>query len=115
CKDEKGGLIRATVRRFEKGNNSIVDLGRTKGILPFREQAPRETYRPGDRIVAWVKEIDREARGPQVILSRSDSKLVEKLFEAEVPEIYEGIVRAGACARKAGARSKMARTSRAHN
>ncbi len=111
-KDRKGELIKGVVRRFEKGNNIIVDLGRTEGILPFREQTPRETYRPGDRIVAWVKEIDREARGPQVILSRSDSKLVEKLFEAEVPEIYEGIVRAVACAREPGARSKIAVTSR---
>ena len=71
-KDRKGELIKGVVRRFEKGNNLIVDLGRTEGILPFREQTPRETYRPGDRIVAYVKDIDREARGPQVILSRSD-------------------------------------------
>jgi transcription termination/antitermination protein NusA len=111
-KDRKGELIKGVVRRFEKGNNLIVDLGRTEGILPFREQTPRETYRPGDRIVAWVKEIDREARGPQVILSRADPKLVEKLFEAEVPEIYEGIVRCVACAREPGARSKIAVTSR---
>jgi N utilization substance protein A len=111
-KDRKGELIKGVVRRFEKGNNLIVDLGRTEGVLPFREQTPRETYRPGDRIVAWVKDIDREARGPQVILSRSDPKLVEKLFEAEVPEIYEGIVRIVACAREPGARSKIAVTSR---
>ena len=111
-KDRKGELIKGVVRRFEKGNNIIVDLGRTEGILPVREQTPRETYRPGDRIVAWVKDIDREARGPQVILSRSDPKLVEKLFEQEVPEIYEGIVRIVACAREPGARSKIAVTSR---
>ena len=111
-KDRKGELIKGVVRRFEKGNNIIVDLGRTEGVMPFREQTPRETYRPGDRIVAYVKEIDREARGPQVILSRNDPKLVEKLFEAEVPEIYEGIVRIVACAREPGARSKIAVTSR---
>src|SRR5271170_523323 len=105
-KDRKGELIKGVVRRFEKGNNLIVDLGRTEGILPFREQTPREAYRPGDRVVAWVKEIDREARGPQVVLSRADPKLVEKLFEAEVPEIYEGIVRIVACAREPGARSE---------
>ena len=111
-KDRKGELIKGSIRRFEKGNNIIVDLGRTEGVLPFREQTPRETYRPGDRIVAYVKEIDREARGPQVILSRNAPQFVEKLFEAEVPEIYEGIVRIVACAREPGARSKIAVTSR---
>lgn len=111
-KDRKGELIRGIVRRFEKGNNIVVDIGRTEGILPFKEQTPRETYRPGDRIVAYVKDIDREARGPQVILSRSDPRLVEKLFEAEVPEIYEGIVRIVSVAREPGARSKIAVTSR---
>jgi N utilization substance protein A len=111
-KDKKGELIKGVVRRFEKGNNIIVDLGRTEGILPFREQTPRETYRPGDRIVALLKDIDREARGPQIILSRADGKLVEKLFEAEVPEIYEGIVKIVACAREPGARSKIAVMSR---
>src|SRR5207237_752115 len=111
-KDKKGELIKGVVRRFEKGNNIIVDLGRTEGILPFREQSPRETDRPGDRIVALLKDIDREARGPQIILSRADGKLVEKLFESEVPEIYEGIVRSVACAREPGARAKMAVMSR---
>jgi len=111
-KDRKGQLIRGIVRRFEKGNNIIVDLGKTEGVLPFREQTPRETYRPGDRIVAYVRDIDREARGPQIILSRSDPKLVEKLFESEVPEIYEGIVKIVAVAREPGARSKIAVTSR---
>jgi N utilization substance protein A len=111
-KDKKGELIKGVVRRFEKGNNLIVDLGRAEGILPFREQTPRETYRPGDRIVALLKDIDREARGPQIILSRADGKLVEKLFESEVPEIYEGIVKIVACAREPGARSKIAVMSR---
>jgi N utilization substance protein A len=111
-KDKKGGLIRGIVRRFEKGSNIIVDIGKTEGILPMREQTPRETYRPGDLIVAYVKDIDREARGPQVILSRSDPRLVEKLFEAEVPEIYEGIVRIVGVAREPGARSKIAVSSR---
>lgn len=111
-KDRKGELIRGIVRRFEKGNNIIVDLGRTEGVLPYREQTPRETYRPGDRIVAYVKEIDPQAKGPQIILSRADPKLVEKLFESEVPEIYEGIVRIVGVAREPGSRSKIAVTSR---
>ncbi|HTM45303.1 MAG TPA: transcription termination factor NusA [Polyangiaceae bacterium] len=107
-KDKKGQLIRGMVRRFEKGHNLIVDLGRTEGILPYREQTPRETYRPGDRIVAYVKDIDREARGPLVLLSRSDPHLVEKLFEVEVPEIEQGIVRIMGVAREPGSRSKIA-------
>jgi transcription termination/antitermination protein NusA len=111
-KGKKGELIRGIVRRFERGNNIIVDLGRTEAILPSREQTPRESYRPGERIVAYVKDVDREARGPIVILSRADPRLVDKLFEAEVPEIYEGIVRIVAVAREAGSRSKIAVTSR---
>jgi N utilization substance protein A len=89
-----------------------VDLGKTEGVLPAREQTPRETYRPGDRIVAYVKNIDREARGPMIILSRQSPHLVEKLFEAEVPEIYEGIVKIVSVAREPGSRSKISVTSR---
>jgi len=111
-KDRKGELIRGIVRRFERGNNIIVDLGRTEAVLPYREQTPRETYRAGDRIVAFVKEIDRKGPGPQIILSRGDARLVEKLFEAEVPEIYEGIVQVKAVAREPGARTKIAVASR---
>src|SRR6187549_1571766 len=111
-KDRQGQLIRGIVRRFEKGHNLIVDLGKTEGVLPAREQTPRETYRPGDRIVAFVKNIDRESRGPMIILSRSQPNLVEKLFEAEVPEIYEGIVKIVGVAREPGSRSKIAVTTR---
>jgi transcription termination/antitermination protein NusA len=111
-RDRRGELIRGIIRRFEKGHNVVVDLGKTEGVLPYKEQTPRETYRPGDRIVAYVKEIDREARGPMVILSRAAPKLVEKLFEAEVPEIYEGIVRIVSVAREPGSRSKIAVASR---
>jgi len=112
-KDRQGQLIRGIVRRFEKGHNIVVDLGRgTEGILSAREQTPRETYRPGDRIVAYVKDIDREARGPMIVLSRSSPHLVEKLFESEVPEIYEGIVKIVGVAREPGARSKISVMSR---
>src|SRR6186997_1567430 len=111
-KDRQGQLIRGIIRRFERGHNVIVDLGQTEGVLPYREQTPRETYRPGDRIVAYVKDIDREARGPIVVLSRSAPQLVEKLFESEVPEIYEGIVRIVSVAREPGSRSKIAVTTR---
>jgi transcription termination/antitermination protein NusA len=111
-KDRRGELITGIVRRFERGSNIIVDLGRTEAILPAREQTPRESYRPGDRIVALLKDIDREARGPQIILSRTDTGLLVKLFEMEVPEIYEGIVKIVQAAREPGARSKIAVTSR---
>ena len=111
-KDRQGELIRGIVHRFERGHNIVVDLGKTEAVLSGREQTPRETYRPGDRIVAYVKNIDREARGPMVILSRSSPHLVEKLFQSEVPEIYEGIVSIVGVAREAGSRSKIAVASR---
>ncbi len=111
-KDRKGEVIAGTVRRYERGNNIIVDLGRTEAVLPSSEQTQRESYRPGDRIMAYVKDIDREARGPQIILSRSDVGLLQKLFEMEVPEIYEGIVRIVNAARDPGVRSKIAVSSR---
>ncbi|MCD6497307.1 MAG: transcription termination/antitermination protein NusA [Deltaproteobacteria bacterium] len=110
-KDRQGELIMGIVRRFERGN-IIVDLGRAEAILPIKEQVPRETYRAGDRIVAYVLDIDRASRGPQIILSRSHKGLLEKLFETEVPEIYEGIVRIESSAREPGARSKIAVSSR---
>ena len=112
-KNRQGEIITGVVRRFERGSNIIVDLGRgVEAVLPPREQTPRESYRPGDRIVALLKDIDREARGPQIILSRTDVGLLVKLFEMEVPEIYEGIVRIVAAAREPGARSKIAVSSR---
>jgi N utilization substance protein A len=111
-RDRKGELITGVVRRFERGHDIVVDLnGKTEAILRSREQVMRENYRPGERIVAYLKDIDREARGPQVILSRSDVGLLVKLFEQEVPEIYEGIVRIVAAAREPGVRSKIAVSS----
>ena len=112
-KDKKGELMTGIVRRFERGSIIVeVDNGKAEAILPVREQVPRESLRPGDRIVAYVKDVDKSARGPQIILSRTHRGLVEKLFEHEVPEIFEGIVRIEACAREPGARSKIAVSSR---
>ncbi|MCB9566192.1 MAG: transcription termination/antitermination protein NusA [Myxococcales bacterium] len=112
-KDKKGELMTGTVRRFERGSIIVeVDDGRAEAVLPQREQVPRESLRPGDRIVAYVKDVDKSARGPQIILSRAHRGLVEKLFEHEVPEIYEGIVRIEACAREPGSRAKSAVSSR---
>jgi N utilization substance protein A len=110
-RDKKGELISGIVRRFERGN-IIVDLGGAEAVLPVREQVPRESYRAGDRIVAWVMDIDKASRGPQIIISRAHKGLLEKLFEMEVPEIYDKIVRIEASAREPGARSKIAVSSR---
>jgi N utilization substance protein A len=109
-KDRKSELITGIVRRFEKGN-IIVDLGRAEAILPRREQVPTETYRPGDRIQAFLLDITRATRQPQVVLSRTHPGLLSKLFEMEVPEIYEGIVRIEQCAREPGHRAKIAVSS----
>jgi len=110
-KDRKGELISGIVRRFERGS-VIVDLGRAEAVLPVREQVPRESYRAGDSIKAYVLDIDRNARGPQIILSRTHKGLLEKLFEQEVPEIFEKIVRIESSAREPGARAKIAASSR---
>ena len=110
-KDRKGELVTGIVRRFERGN-VIVDLGRAEAVLPVREQMFRESYRAGDRVQAYVKDIKREARGPQIILSRTDDRLIEKLFELEVPEIYEGIVKIMRVAREPGERAKIAVASK---
>jgi transcription termination/antitermination protein NusA len=110
-RDKRGELISGIVRRFERGN-IVVDLGGAEAVLPVREQVPRESYRAGDRIVAYVVDIDKGARGPQIIISRGHRGLLEKLFDQEVPEIYDKIVRIEASAREPGARSKIAVSSR---
>jgi len=110
-KDRKGELITGIVRRFERGN-VIVDLGRAEAVLPVREQVPRESYRAADRIQAYVMDILRESKGPQIILSRASVELLRKLFEQEVPEIAEGVVVIEAAAREPGGRAKIAVSSR---
>ena len=110
--DKKGSLIKGIVRRIERGNALIVDLGKTEAILPLKEQTPREKYNAGESITALLKSLDREAKGSQVLLSRQDPGLVEKLFEQVVPEIYDGIVKIVAVARQAGSRTKIAVMSR---
>ncbi len=108
--DRKEELVTGEVRRFERGN-IIVDLGRAEAVLPIREQCPRESYRAGDRIQAYVNDVNKQARGSQIVLSRTSPGLLIKLFEMEVPEIYEGIVKIEAAAREPGARSKIAVSS----
>ncbi len=111
-KEKSGELVTGQVRRFERGN-VIVDLGRAEAILPRSEQVHRETCRAGDRILAFVKKVERETKGRQVVLSRKDPGVVLKLFEMEVPEIYEGIVRIMSIAREPGERTKIAVASTA--
>ena len=95
------------VHRFEKGT-IVVDLGRAEGILPRREVPQNEEYRQGDRIKALITEVRKTPKGPEILLSRTNPGLVKRLFELEVPEIYEGIVDIKNVAREAGDRSKIA-------
>jgi N utilization substance protein A len=107
-KDRKGELTHSgIVQRFEK-KNIIVNLGRTDAILPEKEQIPRERYRQGDRIRAFIVDVEMSSKGPQIVLSRTHPGLLIKLFEQEVPEIYEGIVEVKAAAREPGGRAKIA-------
>jgi N utilization substance protein A len=110
-KDRAREIVNGIVRRFEKGA-IIVDLGRAEAVLPLKEQVPRENYRPGDRIRAYVVEVNKNTKGPQIVLSRSCIEMLTKLFEQEVPEIYEGIVTIQSAAREPGGRSKIAVVSR---
>lgn len=110
-KDRKHEIVTGIARRFERGD-IIVDLGRAEAILPRSEQIPRESYRAGDRVQGFVKDVERISRGPQIVLSRTDPGFVVKLFEVEVPEIYEGIVRIMSTAREPGERTKIAVSSR---
>jgi len=110
-KDRQGEIINGIVQRFDRGS-IVVNLGRTEGELPIREQIPRESYKQGDRVRAYILEIKHFSRGPQVILSRTHPNLVSSLFENEVPEISEGIVQVIQVARDPGGRSKIAVTSK---
>jgi N utilization substance protein A len=106
-KDRVGQLVNGIVRRYEKGD-LIVDLGRAEALLPRWEQVPRENYRQGDRVRAYVAEVRMATKGPQVILSRTHPGLLAELFRIEVPEIAEGIVEIMAVAREPGSRAKIA-------
>lgn len=105
--ERKGELVNGIVRRYERGD-LIVDLGRAEAILPQNEQAPREVYRQGDRIKALITKIEMTGKGPQIVLSRVNPGVLAKLFEAEVPEIGEGIVEIKGVVREPGSRSKIA-------
>jgi len=106
-----GDVKNATVKRFENGD-IIVEIGRTEAVIPRKEQSRAESYNPGDRIRAVIKGVNRSAKGPQIVLSRTDPALLIKLFEQEVPEIYDGTVMIRGAVREAGDRAKVAVYSR---
>jgi N utilization substance protein A len=105
--NRKGEIINGIVQRIDRGN-IIVNLGHTEGILPAREQVPKETYRRGDRIRAYIMDVLHDTRGPQIVLSRTHPNFLVNLFKTEVPEISEGIVKVMAAAREPGVRAKFA-------
>ncbi len=113
-RDREGDIVTGTVQRVER-RNVYMDLGRIEAVLPPTEQVPREGYRQNDRVKAYVVEVKQGNRGPQIVVSRTHPGLLKRLFEIEVPEIYEGIVEIKAIAREAGARSKVAVISRDRN
>ncbi|WP_265501854.1 transcription termination factor NusA [Paracoccus beibuensis] len=106
-KDRAGTIINGVVKREEYGN-IIVDVGRGEAILRRNEKIGRESYRPNDRIRAYVKDVRRETRGPQIFLSRTDPQFMAELFKMEVPEIYDGVIEIKAVARDPGSRAKIA-------
>ncbi|SNR38819.1 transcription termination/antitermination protein NusA [Paracoccus sediminis] len=106
-RDRAGTIINGVVKREEYGN-IIVDVGRGEAILRRNEKIGRESYRPNDRIRAYVKDVRRETRGPQIFLSRTDPQFMAELFKMEVPEIYDGIIEIKAVARDPGSRAKIA-------
>jgi N utilization substance protein A len=110
-KDRRGEIIYGIVQRFDKGS-IIVNLGRAEAELPVKEQIPRESYKQGDRIRAYILEVKQFSRGPQIILSRTHPNFLSVLFENEVPEISEGIVKIIQVAREPGSRAKIAVSSK---
>jgi N utilization substance protein A len=103
----KGEIINGIVQRYER-DCLVVDLGKTEAVMPMSEQIPRERYRQGDRIRAYIKDVAKTPRGPEILLSRSDPRVILKLFEQEVPEVYEGVVTILSVAREPGFRTKIA-------
>jgi N utilization substance protein A len=110
-KDRVGEVVHGTVKRVEYGN-VVVDLGRGEAFVRRDELLPRETFRTGDRIRAYVYDVRREARGPQIFLSRTHPQFMARLFAQEVPEIYDGIIELKSVARDPGSRAKIAVISR---
>lgn len=105
-KDREGEVINGIVKRVEYGH-VIVDLGRAEGIIRRNDGIPRENFQPNDRVRAYLYKVSREIKGPQIFLSRAHPDFMVKLFAAEVPEVYEGVIEIKSCARDAGSRAKI--------
>ena len=110
-KGREGELVNGVIQRFEKGD-IIIDLGKTEALLPRKEQSTRETFQRGERVRAYILEVRKGTSGPQIIASRTHPGLVERLFEMEVPEIYEGIIEIKGAVREPNGRAKIAVYSR---
>jgi N utilization substance protein A len=110
-KGREGELLNGVIQRFEKGD-IILDLGKTEALLPRKEQSLRETFQRGERVRAYILEVRKSSSGPQIIASRTHPGLVERLFEMEVPEIYEGIIEIKGAVREPNGRAKIAVYSR---
>jgi N utilization substance protein A len=109
--DREGEVINGIVQRADS-RTVIIELGKTEAVMPIREQVPNERYRPGQRIKVLLKEVSRDQRGPQLVVSRASPDLIRRLFEMEVPEIFSGAVEIMAVAREPGVRSKVAVAAR---
>jgi N utilization substance protein A len=109
-REREGSIVNGIVQRFERGN-MIINLGRTDAVLPREGQIPKRSYKQGDRIRAYLKEVRHESRDSQLLLSRTCNEFLIKLFEMEVPEIAEGIVRIMGVSREPGFRAKIAVSS----
>ncbi|HEV2527832.1 MAG TPA: transcription termination factor NusA [Thermomicrobiales bacterium] len=112
--DKEGELLNGTVQRADS-RAVIVELGKAEAVMPAREQVQSERYRTGQRLKVMLVEVNKEAKGPQLIVSRSNAALIRRLFELEVPEIFSGAVEIMAVAREPGLRSKVAVTARQAN
>jgi len=113
-KEKEGELVHGVVQRVIRGN-AILNIGKAEAILPIREQLPREEFRVGDRVRAYILDVKKTPRGSQIVVSRTHPGFLKRLFELEVPEIYEGVVEVRAAAREAGERAKIAVLSKDNN
>jgi len=113
-KEKEGELVHGVVQRVIKGN-AILNIGKAEAILPVREQLPREEFRVGDRVRAYILDVRKTSKGSQIVVSRTHPGFLKRLFDLEVPEIYEGIVEVKAAAREAGERAKIAVVSKDSN